>query len=305
LPELPAAAAGADVDIRIGAVLRPSAERDAEGAIVWATAHEAGRVVDGVGACLVRGGHEIIVDPASGVDVRALRLSILGPALALLLHQRGRFVLHASAVESDGGAIAFAGGSGWGKSTLAAALHARGCGMVADDVTAIVLGGATPTVLPAFPQFKLWPAAVTSLGGAPDALARVHPLFEKRAHRITRGFSRGPLPLRRIYVLADDAAPNIERLPAQDAFLALVRHWYGARFGDRLLRVDGASAVHFQQCATLVDQVPCYQLRRAHSAVDTLELADVVQADLATSWTASTGSGRSGMPEELAGAARR
>lgn len=84
-----------------------------------------------------------------------------------------------------------------------------------------------------------------------------------------------------------------------------MRHWYGARFGDRLLRVDGASAVHFQQCATLVDQIPCYQLRRAHSADGTLELADMVQADLMTAWTASTCSGHSGMPEQLARTARR
>src|SRR2546421_132869 len=76
------------------------------------------RYLGGVGAFLVRGGREIVVDPAPGVEARVLRLSILGPAFGLLLHQRGRFVLHASAVASGGGVLAFAGGSGWGKSTL-------------------------------------------------------------------------------------------------------------------------------------------------------------------------------------------
>src|SRR2546426_9378375 len=37
----------------------------------------------------------------------------LGPVLAVLLHQRGRLVLHASGVALDGCAVAFLGGSGW------------------------------------------------------------------------------------------------------------------------------------------------------------------------------------------------
>jgi hypothetical protein len=286
LPELPAGEAGVDVDIRVASVPSPPVERDAEGGGFWATPDEAGRVLDGVGAFLVRGGREIIVDPAPGADARVLRLTILGSAFALLLHQRGRFVLHASAVEDAGGAVVFAGGSGWGKSTLAAALHARGCGMVADDVTAIFVGRETPVVAPAFPQLKLWPEAVMSLGGAPEILARVHPLFEKRAHRVMRGFAQRPLPLRRIYVLAAGTAPTMEPLPPQEAFLELVHHWYGARFGDRLLRVNGAAASHFQQCATLVAQVECYRLRRAQSMGAILALADVVKDHLVTAGTA-------------------
>jgi ABC-type glutathione transport system ATPase component len=76
-----------------------------------------------VGAFLVRGGREIMIDAVPGVDARTLRLSLLGPALALVLHQRGRFVLHASTVAVAGSAIAFLGEKGWGKSTIAAALY--------------------------------------------------------------------------------------------------------------------------------------------------------------------------------------
>ena len=177
--------------------------------------------------------------------------------------------------------------------------------MVADDVSAIFVGRETPEVSPAFPQLKLWPEAVMSLGGAPETLARVHPLFEKRAHRVTRGFPQQPLPLRRIYVLAAGTAPTIEPLPPQEAFLELVHHWYGARFGDRLLRVQGAAASHFQQCATLVDQVPCYRLRRMRSIRGILDLADVVEDDLMNAGSPLTRSGSivgSGMPDLSVGA---
>src|SRR3989454_2089338 len=51
-----------------------------------------------------REGREIVVEPAPGVDAGTLRLFLLGPVRAVLLHQRGFLVLHASAVVLDGGA---------------------------------------------------------------------------------------------------------------------------------------------------------------------------------------------------------
>ena len=49
----------------------------------------------------------------------------------------GRLVLHASAIESASGVIAFVGRSGAGKSTLAAASVAAGYRYVADEITAV------------------------------------------------------------------------------------------------------------------------------------------------------------------------
>ena len=82
----------------------------------------------GAATFLIRGGREIVIDAAPGVEQRLIRLFLLGPALALLLHQRRFLVLHASAVMIDGAAVAFVAEKGMGKSTLAAALHlARAC----------------------------------------------------------------------------------------------------------------------------------------------------------------------------------
>lgn len=281
LPELVAGEAAADAVLRLGRVDRVPSELGADGSGFWATADEACRFLARVGAFLVRGGCEIIVDPAPGVEERVLRLSVLGPAFALLLHQRGRFVLHASAVESAGGAVAFTGGSGWGKSTLAAALHARGYGIVADDVTAIAVSTECPTVFPGFPQLKLWPEAVVSLGEAPETMPRLHPLFEKRARGAIRGFSHRLLPLKRIYVLAGGPLPTIELLQPHEAVIELMRHWYGSRFRDGLLRADGAAASHLQQCATLANRVPVHRLRRPPPVRALLDLASLVEDDLA------------------------
>ena len=92
---------------------------------------------DQLGKFLVRDGKEIIVDPLPNVEERAIRLPLLGTVLAVLLHQRGYFVLHASAIAVDGGVVAFLGNKGQGKSTMAATLYSRGHELVADDVVAI------------------------------------------------------------------------------------------------------------------------------------------------------------------------
>jgi hypothetical protein len=280
LPELVACEAGEDVVVRLGKVDRLPSSLDARGYGFWATAEEACHFLAHTGAFLVRGGREIIVDPAPGVEERALRLVILGPALALLLHQRGRLVLHASAVEVGGAAVAFMGASGWGKSTSAAVMHSRGHGMVADDITVIDLGPDCPTVFPGFPQLKLWPEAVVFLGETPETLPRLHPLFEKRARRISREFSRRPLPLRCIYVLAGGAALAIEPLHPQEALRELIRHWYGSRYGVELLRPVGLSPL-FLQCANLANRATVCRLTRPYSLPTLPDIARLVEEHLA------------------------
>ena len=63
--------------------------------------------------------------------------------------------------------MAFAGDSGGGKSTTAAALHARGLDLVTDDLLVLdpdAAGGVV--VYPGFPVLRLWPeaAAAVTLG---------------------------------------------------------------------------------------------------------------------------------------------
>ncbi len=57
-----------------------------------------------------------------------------GTVTAFLLAVGGRFVLHGSAVEQGGRALAFVGVSGQGKSTIAAMFCAAGASLVTDDV---------------------------------------------------------------------------------------------------------------------------------------------------------------------------
>jgi len=279
LPELVAgeAGVGGDAFIRLGKVNRfPSAAEPRAGCF-HATSDEAYFFWEEYGVYLVRGGREIIVEPFPGAEEQTLRLVILGVALGVLLHQRGLLTLHASAVVVNGGAVAFMGEKRGGKSTTAAALHARGHGVVADDVVAIHMGDAgSPMVLPGFPQLKLWPEAVAALGDEPETLSRLHPQSEKRARSVACGFPQAPLPFRCIYVLDEGTHPEIESLQPQDAFVELMRHSV-----LRLLGTRGATASHFRQCVGLARGVALYRLKRQRSLSMLPDLARLVEEHVA------------------------
>lgn len=70
----------------------------------------------------------------------SLELLLAGTGLSFAFTVRGDLVLHASAVTTDEGCVAFVGESGQGKTTLAALAACAGFGFFADDVLRLQLG---------------------------------------------------------------------------------------------------------------------------------------------------------------------
>ena len=286
LPELPPAApdAPADLSIAFGPVpdLPPYS---GPGATLYPAPDDIRLGFRDAGKIAVQGGQTITLDPLPAADPRVLRLYLLGPALALALHQRGWLVLHASAVALHGRAVAFLGAPQAGKSTLAAALHQRGAALVADDLVAVPAtdAPAAPLVYPGFPQLKLWPEAVAGLGEDPAALPALRPDLTKLARRLSEGFQAAPLPLGRVYALAEAPAVAVEALDRQAQLLELVRHSYVAR---ALPRLDAAA--HLRQCAALLRHVPVQRLTRPRDLARLGESAEAVLAAEAAQATLAT-----------------
>ncbi len=230
--------------------------------------------LSGIGWFLIEQGHTITIEPEPGVDDLALSPNVLGPAMSVLLRQRGLLVLHASSVVVGGEAIAFLGASGWGKSTLAKAFHNQGYSVLTDDVLAIDTHPATPVVLPGFPQLKLWPDAALSLGS--NNLPPLFPNASKLAFRFDQGFQLTPIPLRRIYVLARGIDHKISPLEPQTALIELVRH---TRMVN-VLKAPELVRAHLQQCADLVQQTSIRQFTRQLSLAAMPELIQLIEADL-------------------------
>jgi hypothetical protein len=233
-----------------------------------------------VGTFLVSDGRTIAVDPDPRADDDLIRLPLLGIVLAVLLHQRGLLVLHASAVALGGRAVVFLGEKGQGKSTIAAALYGHGHAFLADDLVA--LDDAQGFVVqPGYAQIKLWPeAAVSSLGDDPATLPVLATGVDHRVRRVVREPPAAPVPAAAIYVLATGNDLRIERLAPGQVLLQLIAHTYVARFGQQLL--SGAlGARHLQQCTRLSGGLPVYRLERARSLELLPQAVALLEAELA------------------------
>jgi hypothetical protein len=270
LPELIETEGEPDVIVRFGKVENASAMQ-----------HDGGQNFMGeipeVADFFIHNGQEIIINPVAGVDEALLRTVLLGPVLCVLLRQRGLLVLHASCIDINHKGVAFMGGSGWGKSTLATAFHTKGYDVLTDDVLPIEIKTGQPIVFPSYPQFKLCPEAATSLGHDTKSLLPVSQNSFKVAYKLSHGFQQTPLPLHQIYVLDKGSEHKITRIKPQEAFVELVRHTRAiSSISEQEFMAD-----HLHFCSELVKNVRFCRFTRKPSLEDLPELVKLVEDDLA------------------------
>ena len=87
----------------------------------------------------------VVCHPATVGRSQVIPIVVPGTVTAFLLSVGGGFVLHGSAVERAGRALAFVGVSGQGKSTMAAMFCASGASLVTDDVLPVEFDGGNAT----------------------------------------------------------------------------------------------------------------------------------------------------------------
>ena len=232
--------------------------------------------VDGVARYAVKDGREIVVEPAGGREA-AVRTFLTGTVLAACLQQRRILTLHASAIATPAGAVLFAGGSGSGKSSLAAALIERGYALLADDLTGIDLVGESPTALPAFPGVQLWPDSVGRLAWGGRTSEKLREELDKHLVPVGR-FHAAPLAVRAVFVLGihNRSDFEIESLTAAAAFEALIRYTHRKKF------ISGREPrlAHFRIAVALARRAPLVRLMRPAYPFRLDALADEIERRL-------------------------
>ncbi|WP_296744349.1 serine kinase [Mesorhizobium sp.] len=281
LPELePTTPATPDIEIAVRPIDFPRAS--SEGAAFRFEPERQYLSWQAVGGFLIDGTNRIDVEPAPGIDDALLAFPLLGPVMALLLHQRGLLVLHASAINVGGRSVIFMGDKGAGKSTTAGAMIRAGHRLLTDDVVALDLSDARrPTVLPGFPQLKLAADAAGAIR-IEDAEVRpqVHPQIDKAQHRLHKGFSAEAVPVSRIYMLERGERAAIAPLPAAGALPTIIRFSYVTRFGREALVGDFAST-HLRQCAELAGRIGVCRLEVPAGLERIDEAVALIERDLA------------------------
>ena len=235
--------------------------------------------IDLVARYLVSDGCEIMVEPHPDAAAKDVRLFLLGSAMGALLHQRGVWPLHGSAVTARRGAVIFVGATGSGKSTLAGEFHQRGFQVLSDDVCAITVGdGGACQVWPAYPRISLWADSVVKLGSQPGQLTQTHNAEEKYNFP-TQHFGRDPEMVQAVYVLTNsDDQESVRLLPLKgfDKVQELTANTYRLPF----LTGMQLAPQHFQQAQALARQARVVRITRPSQPFMLDELADTIERDL-------------------------
>lgn len=221
------------------------------------------------------GGHTLTVAPLKeDLDSQFLNLYILSEALGIILHQKGFFLLHGSAIRLNDGIAVFIGIPGAGKSTIAAAFAHKGNTVIADDMVAIDINqNQDLTVIPAFPQIKLWPTAIAGLGYDETNLS---PLFigsKKKVVQKADNCPLLPLPLSAIYLLEPSEQLIIMKMKNQEAFFALTRFF---PCPSKLL-TGKALQNHFQKSILISKKIPMYRLTLPKNFTLLQELVEILR----------------------------
>jgi len=181
----------------------------------------------------------VLCHPSSGIPPATLASLFLDHVLPRVLTERGRLVLHASAVATRWGAIGLVGETGAGKSTLAAAFALSGSPLISDDALVVDARGARPIAMPTYPSVRLWRDSVDAIFG-PDTSGAVvaHYTDKVRLGPIelpAAAFSVEPRPITRVFVLATKPSRRVAIRPMRprEAFLALSRQVFRLDASDR------------------------------------------------------------------------
>jgi hypothetical protein len=198
------------------------------------------------------------VHPRVGSDPGVAAILVCGAVMSFLLYLRGAAVLHGSAVDLGGRAVAFVGSSGMGKSTMATLLCASGGAMITDDVLRVDLDDG-PRVRLGATDARLRKGADTLLerfGGAGPATRTS--ADQRTVLRLGTG-AADRLPLAAIVIPwpdRDHDQVEVSRLAPVEAVFALITYARLLGWRDKEI-VDG----HFAQVARVAREVPVFTAR--------------------------------------------
>ncbi len=203
---------------------------------------------------------QVDVYPDAGSDEQALGLALGGPVMLFVRHRRGRPSLHASAVVTASGVVAFLGPRGRGKSTMAASFLRRGARLLTDDALPLLARDDGIYGTPGPPFMKVWHETAQHTLDLADELPSLMASVDKKLLAIEGRYARAHTSarLRAMYLLDryDPAAAGrsdvvVRPLGRREALLALLAHTSTREY---LLPCDEAPCLRIY--TRLLDQAP-------------------------------------------------
>ena len=204
-------------------------------------------------------GDEVTAHPAEGGDDATVEHLYINQIVPLALSRQGCPAFHASVVTVPGGAVAFLGNSGMGKSTLAASFALEDAAFLTDDSLLIEETDGGCNALPSHASLRLWEDSVEALVSDDNPTAGAISYSSKA--RLLAGdalrHTNDPQPLLAAYLLEREERPDVSIRPltGQDRHLAWLSNSFLLDIEDRELL-----AQHFDWTHRISAVVPTFAL---------------------------------------------
>ena len=192
-------------------------------------------------------GTEVTAHPVADVDEATVEHLYINQLVPLALSRQGKPAFHASVVTVPGGAVAFLGKTGMGKSTLAASFALRDAAFLTDDALLIEESGGRCFAEPSHASLRLWEDSVEALI-APDTAKAAAISFSTKARLLagsTLTYVEEPQPLLAAFALDWDDAETItiDELAGLDRYMAWLENSFlldieDKRPADTAFRMD-------------------------------------------------------------------
>jgi hypothetical protein len=273
VPELVRGDAGVEILIQVALGRSPIA-RNADRALEHSV--ECSHIrIENIADFEISGGRLIRVWPAASATEKDIDIFLFGVVWATLCHQRGMLPLHASAIVTGAGIVAFAGHSGAGKSTIAASLCSLDYELVTDDILPVSFNRSVPGAWPYLRRLKLRPDSFIPLALTPTEL--VSDTLDKEKYFVhPKSVANDKWSkLERLYLIEPDpsiSGVSIDRINGAEAVHAIINQTYHFSF----IAGSGRLRDHVALCTQLASKIAVYRLRRSPSFVAGKELASLI-----------------------------
>lgn len=213
----------------------------------------------------------------------SVRHFLLNQVLPRMISVRDPLVIHASAVATGYGAIAFIGPAGCGKSTLAASFTLSGAGLlIADDSVLVRLEEPFPCLVGAYTHSRLRADSFGALGFDAQSIHGDIPAGGKHILDFASGQRAPTIPvaIRGLFLLhqapPDQQTIEVMRLTGSAAVIALIKNSFLLESSDHgLLRRQFETAT-----ALIRTGCPCYALTYPRRFADLPLVRDRIRAVL-------------------------
>ena len=204
-------------------------------------------------------GAEVITHPVEGCDETTVEHLYINQLMPLALSRQGRPAFHASVVTVPGGAVAFLGKTGMGKSTLAASFALGGAAFLTDDSLLVDESADRYQALPSHASLRLWQDSVDAIVG--DRHVRADSINYSRKARLLAGeglpYCDTPQPLLAAFFLRNTgvASVAIGETSGTSRCMQWIEHSFLLDIEDKDLL-----ARHFEWTHRIAESVPSFTL---------------------------------------------